>query len=72
MFSGQECLNIFGASSSASGNTSVKMCYGGYGQPLVLTYVIEFRSLNCYMIVTFCFYTGVTIDEPVLIVKSPT
>lgn len=31
-----ECLNIFGAASQPSSTTSLKMCYEGYGHPLVL------------------------------------
>jgi len=31
-----ECLTIFGGSGGPSGNTSLKMCYAGYGCPLIL------------------------------------
>jgi len=31
-----ECLTIFGGSGGPGGNTSLKMCYAGYGCPLIL------------------------------------
>lgn len=31
-----ECLTIFGGGSMPSANTSLKMCYAGYGSPLIL------------------------------------
>ncbi|KAH9502366.1 ssDNA endodeoxyribonuclease [Bulinus truncatus] len=31
-----ECLTIFGSSATPSGNTSLKLCYAGYGCPLIL------------------------------------
>ena len=31
-----ECLNIFGTASMSGGSTALKICYEGYGHPLVL------------------------------------
>ncbi|XP_002736203.1 cell cycle checkpoint protein RAD1-like [Saccoglossus kowalevskii] len=31
-----ECLNIFGSSTLPGATTALKMCYGGYGSPLIL------------------------------------
>ena len=31
-----ECLNIFGSNSVGGGSTALKICYEGYGHPLVL------------------------------------
>ena len=32
----QECLNIFGSSKDTGTCTALKMCYAGYGSPLIL------------------------------------
>lgn len=39
-------MNIFGASTAPSSNTSLKICYQGYGHPLIIMYVFAQQSIT--------------------------
>lgn len=50
-----ECLNIFGSSGTAGFPTALKICYEGYGYPLMLLYE-ETHDFVFYSLLLYLFY----------------